>query len=247
MKHITISAVVVLMLALPVAAVDVVLKDGTVIKAQSFTMTGSYVMLTLENGARLAYAVEDVNLDSLQMPATDEEKEVKKEEQAELAEEKKEGLSSSAFSGAVANTEGGEAAMTVSDKDVGHVRPQAPGAEEEGEEGEEAETAVADEGGGGSVSLRGVRVVPMGDGRFQVQGRVANTSSVRVMDVRAVLTITIGDSQTTSEISIAGSLANGQEAEFTHSFSADASSTPRVAAKLLWMAPASPVSPPAES
>jgi hypothetical protein len=242
MKRTIISAVV-LLLALPVAAVDVVLKDGTVIKAQSFTMTGSYVMLTLENGAKLAYAVEDVNLDSLQKP--DEEKpEVTKLEAAELAETKKEGLSS-AFSSAVANTDQGEAAMTVSDKDVGHVRPQAPGEEEEGEE-EEGEDAAVDEGGGGSVSLRGVRVVPMSEGRFQVRGRVANTSNARVMDVRAVLTITIGESQTTTEISIAGALSKGQEAEFTHSFSADATSTPRVGAKLLWMAPASPVSPPSE-
>jgi hypothetical protein len=245
MKRVIISAVVALLLALPVAAVDVVLKDGTVIKAQSFTMTGSYVMLTLENGAKLAYAVEDVNLDSLQMPPDEEKPADKAAQSAELAEKKKAGLSS-AFGGAVANTDEGEAAMTVSDKDVGHVRPQAPGAEEEGETEEVGEDAAVDEGDGGSVSLRGVRVVPMGEGRFQVRGRVANTSNVRVMDVRAVLTITIGDGQTTTEISIAGSLTKGQEAEFTHSFSADASATPRVGAKLLWMAPASPVTPPSE-
>jgi hypothetical protein len=59
-----------------------------------------------------------------------------------------------------------------------------------------------------------------------------------------VLTIVIGEDQQQIDVSVAGSLNKGQEASFTHSFTADADATPRVAAKLMWMAPSAPISPP---
>ena len=55
----------VLLVAGSAAAVDVTLRDGTVISATSYRLTGSYIMLEMADGRHVAYDVADVDLDAL--------------------------------------------------------------------------------------------------------------------------------------------------------------------------------------
>ena len=59
------SLALALLVAGSAAAVDVTMRDGTVITAESYRLTGSYIMLTLEGGRQVAYDVADVDLDAL--------------------------------------------------------------------------------------------------------------------------------------------------------------------------------------
>ena len=54
-----------MLLAGAAAAVDVPFNDGTVISAESYRITGSYVMLKLADGRQVAYDVADVDLAAL--------------------------------------------------------------------------------------------------------------------------------------------------------------------------------------
>jgi len=56
---------VAILIAGTAVAVDVQFKDGTVIAAESYRLTGSYVMLELADGRWVAYDVADVDLDAL--------------------------------------------------------------------------------------------------------------------------------------------------------------------------------------
>ena len=72
MKRSVACVVVILAITLPLAAVEVELYDGTIISAESVKITGSFVFLTLENGARIGYALEDVKPESLQAKPQEE-------------------------------------------------------------------------------------------------------------------------------------------------------------------------------
>ena len=54
-----------MMVVAPCAAVDVPFRDGSVVEAVSYTVNGSYLMLEMENGGRVAYDVADIDLDAL--------------------------------------------------------------------------------------------------------------------------------------------------------------------------------------
>ena len=47
------------------SAVEIQLKDGTIISADSYKLTGSYLMLQMPDGRHVAYDVADVDLDAL--------------------------------------------------------------------------------------------------------------------------------------------------------------------------------------
>jgi hypothetical protein len=65
MKRIFSTLCVGLLLAGAVAAVEVTFNDGTVISAESYRITGSYVMLKLADGRQVAYDVADVDIAAL--------------------------------------------------------------------------------------------------------------------------------------------------------------------------------------
>ncbi len=65
MKHYSLAFCAVLLVGGMAAAVDIRLRDGTVITAESYRVTGSYVMLELADGRQVAYDVVDVDLDDL--------------------------------------------------------------------------------------------------------------------------------------------------------------------------------------
>ena len=65
MSRVVQSLALVLLIAGTAAAVDVTMRDGTVITAESYRLTGSYIMLKLGDGRQVAYDVADVDLDVL--------------------------------------------------------------------------------------------------------------------------------------------------------------------------------------
>jgi len=223
------------MTALPALAVEVELYDGTIIAAESYVVTGSFVYLTLPSGARVGYAMEDVKSITEEPEQATQDKDAAEaggEEAAVGTKQEKGG----AFGSAIADESAGKAAVAVTDEDVSHVRPsRRAGSEEEGEEaegekeGEEVEAAS----GSGSVSLQGLQVKKKGEGLFEVVGKVKNGMNVQVVDVRA--TLSISGSRHPVETSVAGTLAPGAEAPFSHTFRAAGTDSPRVSARLSWM------------
>ena len=175
MARVVQSLALVLLIAGTAAAVDVTMRDGTVITAESYRLTGSYIMLTLADGRQVAYDVADVDLVALRA-AEAAEKEAAPAEPAGGAQ------SSGSLSGgrtlkdASAIGEEDDSSLKISDRDVRHIR----GSGVLGE-GEESEGASTGEGGvpegyqqGGGVVLNSIRVTPAGEGRWTIEGEVIN-------------------------------------------------------------------------
>ncbi len=211
------------------SAIEVKLTDGTVLQAESYQVTGSFVMLTLATGQRMAYAVEDVDIEWLKAQETPGE-----ETPAEEPSTEKKGLGT-AFGGAVSTVQEGASTFTLTDHDVGHLRPDE--AEDSGEEESEEEAA-----GGGSVALSKLKITQVegAPGTYEVLGTITNGSSVTVSDVRVTLRVEDWE----QELSVVASLASGKEASFSYRFPSS-SVSPQVAAKVLFHEPKPSASPPA--
>jgi hypothetical protein len=65
MSRVVQSLALALLIAASAAAVDIPMRDGTVITAESYRLTGSYIMLKLADGRQVAYDAADVDLDAL--------------------------------------------------------------------------------------------------------------------------------------------------------------------------------------
>jgi hypothetical protein len=230
---VTVMAVMAVCLAVgsTAEAVEVELNDGTVITATSYTVTGSFVTLTLENGSQVAFALEDVDLDSLRRA----EEELAAEQDAAADEDQGEAqgagsVGGHAFGQAIASNDAGSA-VVVTDKDVSHVRPSAASGDEEGEQ-EEAPAA-----GGGSVTMKDYRLEEVSPGNFRVQGTVFNGSGDEVVDVKVTLKIKgeDGSDLSTAELPVSGSLVPDQSASFTHSFSGPQGRSPNVETRITWL------------
>ena len=53
------------LVVVPCAAMEVPFRDGSVIDVVNYTVTGSYVMLEMPGGGKVAYDVADIDLDTL--------------------------------------------------------------------------------------------------------------------------------------------------------------------------------------
>lgn len=231
MKKLIICVVTLICCSLTAAAIEVKLHDGTVITAESYKVTGSFILLTLANGQKVAYSLADVDTSTLpeEVAAPDSDT----AEAEAVPQQQRVLMGGNAFGQAV--TSGDEqSAYTVTDQDVGHVDPSRVAAgEEEDEEGEESEGA----GGGGSVGLAGFKVEEIAVGQFRVEGRVVNRSSAQVVEVRVILTAMAGDEELSkAELPVAGVLGPQQDATFTHIFRGEAGTPPQVQTRLTWMA-----------
>jgi len=224
---------VVLGFGLPAEAVDVQLNDGTFITATSYTVTGSFVILTLENGSQVAFALEDVNLDSLRRA----DEALAAEQDAAAGSESQAGeagvagdVGGHAFGQAIASADS-ESAVVVTDNDVSHVRPSAAA---NGEEGDEEEAPAA---GGGSVTMKDYRLEEVSPGNFRVQGTVVNRSSDDVIEVKVSLKVKGDDGSelSSAELPVAASLAPEQSADFTHSFDGPQGKSPNVETRITWL------------
>jgi hypothetical protein len=231
--------------------VEVRLRDGTVLEATSYTLTGSYVMLTLADGRQIAYDVADVDVESLrsQEPAAE----------APPPEAAEPSLSQGRRSLTLPSTEEKRGGLVITDQDVEHVRGTGEAAEpgeEEGEEGAEA-AAGPDEGyqTGGRVVLDHVEVTPEGEGSWQVRGEVFNGRDSPVINVRVQLQTIAppGETPWSSEVMVTSQLGSGERGVFSQTFEAakpENKAHPDVRASVYWMEPQgerAPQRPPAAS
>jgi hypothetical protein len=231
------SLAVAILIAGTAVAVDVQFKDGTVVTAESYVLTGSYVMLELADGRRVAYDVTDVDLDALRAA------EAAAATAGAAPEESATTLSSGRQLKDVATVgEGGAAGPTISDHDVRHVRGSGVrGGDEEGEE-QAAAPGGTPEGfqEGGGVVLNGLRVTPLGEGRWHVEGEVINRNPNPVTNVRVQLeTITSGGEEPwRGETPVTNYLGPDESGVFGHDFAAETPEgvvQPSVRASVIWM------------
>ncbi len=228
-----VTALLMVVIAAPCAAMEIPFRDGSVVEALSYTVTGSYVMLEMPGGGKVAYDVGDIDLVALR------EAEAVVEET--VAEETSESLGRA---GALTMPEEAPSGgLAITDQNVKHVRGSGiAGPEDESEEedsaGEDAVPEGFEEGGG--VLLNNVAVTSLEGGQWQVTGDVVNRTSEQVMDVRANLQAAVPDGEPwTASVPVSGFLAPDEKAAFTHSFSAPSSAgadwTPRVQVSVVWM------------
>ena len=176
MKHTLGVLTAVLVAAVLAVAADVPLRDGTVITADSYRITGSYVMIQLPDGSQVAYDVADVDVAALRAL----EAAAAAEGGAEAAPEPQQ-KTDTVSSGRTLKDAGAAAddrpdGLTISDRDVKHLRGSGVQGDDEQEEADTSGAGGpdADFQVGGSVVLNSVTVSPAGEGRWQVQGEVVN-------------------------------------------------------------------------
>ena len=188
---------------------EVRLNDGTVIEAASVKVTGSYVMLTMDDGRQVAYDLASVDPTSLpgasaEAPADDAG--TPSTDDTSLSKGRRLDLDR------VGGADGGTPAIT--DQDVSHVRRgrgAATGVPAEAEEGAEGEQEAA---GGGGVVLQSLNTTPGDNGTVTVEGEVVNRSKDPARNVRAILSI--GDQR--AEVPVSGMLMPDASAAFVRAF-----------------------------
>jgi hypothetical protein len=224
-----------------VTAVDVPLRDGTVIAADSYTVTGSYVVLKLPNGGQVAYDVVDVDLQALRAAeaAAAAGEPVAPPQPGPSGEAISAGrlLKSAAEAGA---DEG--AALAITDRDVKHVRGSGVRGDEEQAQAETAPAGGTPEGfrEGGGVVLDGIRVEPAGEGNWRISGQVINRNPFPVINVSVKLEASggVGVEPWSGEMQVASALGPDAKAAFEHSFAAEVEEgkpMPKVRASVIWM------------
>ena len=240
MRRIFVTVVVALAALGAAAAVEVPLRDGTVIAADSYTVSGSYVVIKLPNGSQVAYDVIDVDLEALRAAeaaaATGEPAPPPPGPSGEAISAGR-SLKSADEAGA---DEG--AALAITDRDVKHVRGSGVRGEEEQAEAEAAPAAGPPEGYrvGGGVVLNALRVERAGEGQWQVRGEVVNRNPFPALNVIVKLETTIGpDAEPWSaEMQVASALGPDEKAAFEHGFADEVKEGERrsdVRASVMWM------------
>ncbi|GEM_PF-2127202 len=213
-------------------AVDVVLRDGTVIPAVSYKVSGSYVMVQLEGGGQVAYDLGDVDLGAMR----------KAEAAAAGAEAPttEEAPPAGNVISQARSESSGTASLTISDSDVRHVGGPAESAAPEEDQAREKRRE------GGLVALQGIRVLP-GEkpGQWEATGEVVNRADMTVMDVRALIQAMGPDRKPVgeAEVPVAASLEPGGKGTFSHTFTAV--SRPLLKVRVFWMQQEAPSATPA--
>jgi hypothetical protein len=234
MKRVFLALLMVGLLAGPAAAIEVRLNDGTVIEAASYTLTGSYIMLELPDGARVAYDIVDVDLDALrqqQQASTPEQP--AQEETVSLSQGRR-------LEAPPANAEA-PSGPSITDQDVKHVRGSAAAIAEEGGE-QESPAGGPPEGyqQGGSVVINNLQVTAQGEDRWLVEGEVINRFSDPVTNVRVQLQTIAGEGETPwrGQVDVAAMLEPNGRGVFSHGFQAtvpEGKAHPDVRASVIWM------------
>jgi hypothetical protein len=225
--------------AAPGIAMEIPFRDGSVVEAIDYTVTGSYVMIEMPGGGKVAYDVADIDLDALReaeaaaaaaVPAPEPE-----EQPMTLG-----GNRSLTVPDAAPDTE--SEGISITDQHVKHVKGSGiAGPEDETEESAAEEGAVPEgfeEGGG--VLLNNVSVSPLEGGEWQLQGEVVNRTSEPVLDVRANLQAAVPDGDPwTASVPVTGILGPDEKAQFTHIFSTPQGAaedwSPQVQVSVVWM------------
>ena len=232
--------VLVLLIAGTAAAVDVTMRDGTVITAESYRLTGSYIMLKLADGRQVAYDVADVDLDALRAA---EAAAAGPEDDAAVADRNTGTLSGGRALKDVASVgEDDGSSLKITDRDVRHIR----GSRVLGE-GEEEDDATSAEGGvpegyeqGGGVVLNSIRVNPAGEGRWTIEGEIINRTPTTVNNVRVQLEAAAagGGEPWRGEVAVTNTLGPDETGVFSHGFAGERPpdrAHPDVRASVIWM------------
>lgn len=226
--------------ASPAGAMEIPFRDGSVIEAAGYTVTGSYLMVEMADGSRLAYDVADVDLEGLR----------RAEAEAAAGEAPAAAPAAPTTLGRAGSLQvpdegaaGAEGGIFITDQHVMHVR----GSGIEGPEDEPAEPAAGDEAAlpegfqeGGSVLLNNVGVMPIEGGQWQVQGEVVNRGKDTALDVQANLQISLPEGgPMASTVPVTGVLGPDEKATFSHTFATpdgvEEGWTPSVQVSVIWM------------
>jgi len=233
MKRVFLALLVTGMLVGPAAAIEVRLHDGTVIEASSYTLTGSYLMLELPDGSRVAYDIADVDLEALQQQQETVSEQADQEATVSLSQGRR-------LETPPANA-GAAGGLAITDQDVKHVRGSAAAAAEEGIE-QEAPASGPPEGyqQGGSVVINNLQVTAQGEDRWLVEGEVINRSSDPVSNVRVQLQTIAGEGETPwrGQANVAAMLPPNGKGVFSQGFQAavpEGKPYPDVRASVIWM------------
>jgi hypothetical protein len=236
----------VLGLALAVAAaavaVDVQLKDGTVVTAESYKVTGSFVMVQLANGSQVAYDVADVDLGALRADEAARAAEAGTPAEAEPAGTGDAISSGRGLKSAADATDEQNAGLTISDRDVKHIRGSGVQGDDEQEEATTAATGGVPEGyqEGGGVVLNNIRVEAAGEGRWSVSGEVINRNPQPALNVSVRLETmpAAGGEKWSGEVTVSSFLGPDEKAAFQHGFAAEVGegeTQPGIRATVVWM------------
>lgn len=220
-------ALLVVAVAASAGAVDIVLKDGTVIHAKAYNVSGNYVVVTQENGSKVAYDRGDVDLAAMRQGQAGETAAPAAEKPVTTRGMVSQAVAQKPAKGAA------KPAFTITDRDVAHVGGTgeiAPETEEGTDQG-----SLAGHQEGGLVVLQGVRVDP-GDkkGEWKAHGEVINRKSVPVSDVRVAVEAVGTGNQTIGKAEVAiGNLQPGGKGVFSHTFTSPTMPVLRV--RTFWM------------
>lgn len=225
----------VVLTAVPASAIEVVLRDGTVIDAVDYTLTGSFLMLELADGRKVAYDLADVDLDDFKKKQA-----ASRQEEPTPPQQGDETLSGGRRKLALPPKEGvATSGMAITDHDVEHIRKQ--GGEAAAGEGEAGEGEAVPEGyqTGGRVIINSLKVTAQGENRWLVEGEIINRRPTPVLDVRVDLRTEpeAGSSPWTGSVSVTNVIEPNQKAVFQHEFTAEKPRDkphPDVRAAVIW-------------
>jgi hypothetical protein len=238
MQRCFLAALLILLTVGSTAAVEVPFRDGSVVEAAGYTVNGSYIMIEMADGSRLAYDVGDIDLDALQQA----EAEAAAAQPASEADE--EGPTTMGVTSSLQVPDGEEpSGLTITDQHVKHVRGSGIAGPEDDSEAEEAADDALPEGyqEGGNVLLNNVAVSPLEGGQWEVKGEVLNRTQDTVLDVVVNMQAAVaeGEDPWTAEVPVSGALGPDEKAVFSHTFSTpDAAAegwTPALRVKVIWM------------
>lgn len=221
----TLAVLVVLLAAAAAAAVEIPFKNGEVVEAASYTLTGSYLMVTRLDGSRVAYDIADIDLEALRAG------------EAETAEpppapQPRPG----SILDAIPPEGRPQASVAITDQDVARALPAPDEAAAGGQEAGEGPPPGYVEGQG--VVIEGIRIEPIEEGVWDVRGRISNRTPGSVDDVRIQLELFAGSDEPLGSptIELASTLAVGEGVTFSHHV--EASVRPTVRARVFWLQPA---------
>ena len=230
------SAVIALLSGLLVtaaAAVEIPLKNGKTLDASAYKITGSYVIMTLANGQRVAYDVADVDLEALQRAET-----AATETPSEAAPPE---ARLPSIMDARAAEDRPRSVVTITDGDVAPAHPE----EEASPAGDSAAAAGPPPGyaEGGSVIVDRLRVDAVDEGIWDVHGVIANRGSTPARDVRVQIDVTTakGEALASPTLELAPELGVGETASFSHHVETPEQPLARI--RVFWLQNANPSQP----
>ncbi len=224
MKKILVLALWVVLASSAMAeAVDIPLRSGKVIEAESYRLTGSYLMVVLADGRQVGYDVADIDVEALR--AAEKETAVAEEPVEQVR------LRPSIMDATV--EEGTEPGATISDEDVEHVT--VAGDTEAEEETEEGPPPGYSEGQ--RVVQENVTIEEARPGVWQVSGKVTNRSPVVVSDVRIQIEATSpgGQAIPNKGIRLASTLQPGQAVHFSEDI--ECPKRPMIGTRVFYLSP----------